>query len=80
MCIQSRERPLGVPTREDMEALVIDLDEMEASEKSMWMGKRMGKVVRRCKKECQTDKGDQRHNTAGGIRTYNNPVGTAHRS
>ena len=50
-----------MPTREDMEALVIDLDEIEASEKSMWIGKRMGKVVRRCKKEYQTDRSYQQY-------------------
>ena len=56
---------MGVPTREDMEALVIDFDEMEASEKSMWIGNRTRKVVRRCKTEYQTDKNYQRYNRVG---------------
>lgn len=35
-----------VVTREDIEARVMDLEETVPSEKVMWMGKRMTRVVR----------------------------------
>ena len=46
MWTQSKERPVGVVTREDIEARVIDLDETVPSEKVTWMGKRITKVER----------------------------------
>ena len=43
-----------VPTRDDIEALVIDLGETESSENLTCIGNRIGKVVRVWRRENQT--------------------------
>ena len=44
--IQSKDNPLSVPTREEIEARVMDFEEIEESENSTCIGNKIGKVVR----------------------------------
>lgn len=49
-CTQSRDLPFGVSVREEIEARVMEAgDSPSPSEKTTWMGNKMGKVVKVCK-------------------------------
>ena len=48
-CTQRRDLPFGVSVSEEIEALVMEAGE-SASEKTTWMGNRMGNVVKVCKR------------------------------
>lgn len=54
MCIHSKDRPFAVPTKDDMDARVIDLGGISSPENSTCMGNKMGKVVSVCSKVNQT--------------------------
>ena len=55
--IQSRDNPLYVPTSEEIEARVMDFEEIEGSENSTCIGNKIGKVVRVWASVNQTEDG-----------------------
>lgn len=48
-CTQRRDLPFGVSVKEEIEALVMEAGE-SFSEKTTWMGNRIGNVVKVCKR------------------------------
>jgi len=46
MWIHNSDKPFGVLTSDEMDALVIDVGDTESSENRIWMGNRTGNVVR----------------------------------
>ena len=55
--IQSKDNPLSVPTSEEIEARVMDFEEIEESENSTCIGNKIGKVVRVWANVNQTEDG-----------------------
>ena len=55
--IQSRDNPFSVPTSEEIEARVMDFEEIEGSENSTCIGNKIGKVVRVWASVNQTEDG-----------------------
>jgi hypothetical protein len=55
--IQSSDNPLSVPTSEEIDARVMDFEEIEGSENSTCIGNKIGKVVRVWASVNQTEDG-----------------------